>query len=937
MPFAFLDEFETPQQRRDRERRELATVGRNKLLSVQERISKDAIAKQQTLLASEKAAVRKKETERSQFRQFATKYTAKPISQAEEQNRLRLKQVEQDRGELRNFASSMLEKVSTATPSPPGQGRILGEDKQVGFGYTIPAGTREFPSNRTDPLSFAATALDIPRKEAILPVAERLIPGDVQIEDLVLPRPLGPLLRSAGAPGTGVAIPERTAEEITSFAAEAASPGVGPVGGVLDVGQFGRRGVSAASGLKRAEDAFAFSDEAADVARGADELVEEAPSAVDKLTEILETGRKNIQTADVTRSAQRAERSARADAAFRNALDRGLSRQEAFALSRAELKGELAPVAGVTSALDEADRVELFDAVRQFDFGRGPDTGYASKNAVGALLKIESNQPLRNHEIDLLGRVFGDRFAEAAKPLAKQSLGDQIFDILVLPKAVKSSFDMSAPLRQNIMLAPRRSREFIESFGPMIKAFGSERYARDMTEAILNDPTTLRLADGTTTTFGDFAQETGLIRALDPALDAAEENFRSQLAERIPLIGRVVRASNRAFTSFGNEFRGNVARQVLREWGHVGGQRLGNRTAVALTPDRLEGLSRMLNRFTGRGTLLDNNNLTRLLQATWWSPQYRLSGPEAFAQMFHKDGAIRRAAIENTVSFFATGMSILTAAKLSGQFDVNVDPRSTDFGKVVLGDNRWNFWGTNQTLVRTLARVLTSERLDPNLGPVSIARGDVIRDYFRSGLAPEWGATWNIISGRDYLGDRVKADADGARDQVEELFLPLIFNDLWDSYENNGLIGALVGPVSFFGGTVQTYPDSAYQQLGAIPEFTGGLEPKQIKDIKKFHEFATRARNEWGLDPKYGPEYVERISFEDTLRYLGEQQEKSENFIEWAVLLRPGSSSRAELRNPAWVQFAAEHADEIFSADENDYPPNYIKEAIVEMERSAAP
>lgn len=644
--------------------------------------------------------------------------------------------------------------------------------------------------------------------------------------------------------------------------------------------------------------------------------------AVDELTRGIRAQRQSIETNAVQQNVERAGRMAESETAYRQALNEGASRGEALRLKRSIQSGELSRAEQATVQIAEDDWAAIHKAVDDFDFGRGIDAPDFERDRVRSVLdalQTGRTAAIQENELLSLEKVLGEDLARAIRATTtkdKSGMLHSLYQLAVTPKAVLSSADVSYPLRQGVMAAPAHPVEFAESFGPSFRALGSEKAAREMQASIIGDLTELPMVGGRTAPRGALKESSGLLRSLDTQSANAEEAFRGSLAENLPgilkPISTMVRASNRAFTTFGNQFRSRIFDTITDKWARQG---------VEMTPERIQGLSDMLNRFTGRGTLGDHT-LTDFMQAAWWSPQYRLSGPQAAAQLLNPDGAVRAEAWRNMAAFLATGGTILGAAHLSGLGKVEVDPRSSDFGKVQIGDMHVNPWGSSATLVRTLAQIASGETKSAARGIVPKDRLGTGIQYFRSGLAPEWSVVWDILAGKDYLGRPVRLEPGALPGLAKDNLLPLVAQDAIDAFEQEGLLGAsFATPFSFFGGGLQSFEPGVTRQLDAIPEFVG-LDTKSQYQIEKFLDQVEVARDEWRAQ---GSE----VGNEAAIRQVAKYQGRGDGFTQWAIALS-SSDRRSKLRNPEWVQFVVDNADAL-----RDYRPylfesNYIIDAIRE-------
>lgn len=594
-----------------------------------------------------------------------------------------------------------------------------------------------------------------------------------------------------------------------------------------------------------------------------------------KLIASLSQQRKNIAKTKPERAAERGQRLAASEGAYEKALSEGNSPREAMSIKRGVQAGELPSVKGVPTVLDEGEEAAILDRVKTHDFGRGTGADFERDRVRGALLSLSTGQPIQENEIVSMEKVLGPEFGKAIRKNAKK-VGDgwQLpYELAVTPKAILSAFDMSYPLRQAAMLAPAHPVEFGKAWIPMVRSFASEDAAQALNRSLIEDSRLVKLADGSSITIGRARQDTGLLRTLDPGLSTSEEAFRSGLAERIPILGKVVRSSNRAFTAFGNKFRGDVFATIVEKW---------ERQGTPITEERLQGLSQMLNRFTGRGTL-GNDRLAQVLQATWWAPQTRIAPAQAVGQLFNLDGAIRAESWRNMAAFMGTGATILGAAKMAG-LKVNVDPRSTDFGKIVVGNTHINIWGPSQVLVRTIARVASGQRLSPNLGVIPTSRVNELWTYFRSGLAPEWAAPLDAALGEDILGRPIKADIPTLKREIPNRLAPLAMQDMYDAIKEEGLLGVPIGAASFFGESVSTYKQQPRIQLS--PEAKGKIPEEKLVAAENLLSLVKREAEKWH---EAG---IESTNTRLLLKVVAQRKGIDPDIIEIAYLLRPGSKTR---------------------------------------------
>ena len=655
--------------------------------------------------------------------------------------------------------------------------------------------------------------------------------------------------------------------------------------------------------------------------RGGTQLAK--PDTFESARKTLLTGLKKrktaIQAVGPVRAQERQVKLTDFQTAYDRALAEGKPEREAFALGRAAQRGEYTAPEARSVLLDPEQEQAVINRIKTFDFGRGPQAfDWERQRAMGTLYALSDGQSVTMTDIASLEKVLGKDVGRAIRQNAQVKGGklDLLYDILVTPKALLSAFDLSYPLRQGIMLAPGHPVEFGKSFGPMIRSFARENIAQGVYNDIASDPRLIPLITGETISRGTAAQKYGLIRTLDPTLSTSEEAFRSSLADKIPM----VRASNRAFTTFGNKFRSDVFNTIVNTW---------ERRDIPITEGRLQDLSNLLNRFSGRGTLGDEE-VTKIFQALWWSPQSRVAPVEAVGQLFHADPLIRAEAWRNMVAFISAGSAILGAAALGG-YKVNTDPKNADFGKIRVGKTHVNIWGPVHPQVRMLARIMQ----DPGRSGTEIQR------YFRSGLAPEWAAAWDVSSGENYLGEPMKADWQTVQLELPQRMLPLAGQDFADAIElefGEGKYGAKVGrpgaavfgPPILFGSSISTYSDVP-EKLRQIPKYNSGdlaLTPDEefaaSRELDKFQAEIDSFEKRAGPLPT-GVDWVPLIAS------YGQEHGLSDREIKAMAFLKQANTSQI---NPQWIIYLLEHEDELSQRYPDLYTPKYMDAARQLYQRS---
>ncbi len=244
---------------------------------------------------------------------------------------------------------------------------------------------------------------------------------------------------------------------------------------------------------------------------------------------------------------------------------------------------------------------------------------------------------------------------------------------------------------------------------------------------------------------------------IDHKPSAREEQFKSELAEKIPGVGRVVRGSNRGFTAMMNTVRADAMDSFL-SWS-------GGRDKV--NPETQKYLAAAINDLSGRGNVTSRqaqgalewlaNYLfsprlwvsrfnTAILKPIWRDPLNRAIQPRA------------RAVVAGQYAKFVGALAALKFLAGMNGGEMEEDPRDSDFGKLQFGSKRYDVTGGIGNMITLLARIATRKTKDDKGKTLRIAwqdekrpereLGQILFQHLRNKAAPIPGAIYDYIYGR---------------------------------------------------------------------------------------------------------------------------------------------------------------------------------------------
>lgn len=383
-----------------------------------------------------------------------------------------------------------------------------------------------------------------------------------------------------------------------------------------------------------------------------------------------------------------------------------------------------------------------------------------------------------------------------------------IFDYASEPfnaaRAILTSLDFSAVLRQGGFIVISNPVRGVQALPDMFRAFASDEASYRINHGILareNAPLYARHK----LYLSDVGAE---------GLSKQEELFISRIAGKIPL----VRASERAYVTFLNKLRADSFDAMVGTLGR-------DRMVIAKEAD---AIANFINVATGRGKMVGSmEKAADALNAVFFSPRLVTSRFQVLlGQPMYGGTAATRKMIAKEYAKFLAGAGVVIGLGAAAGGQIEIDPRSSDFGKIRFGETRLDpLAGLSQTAV-LLTRLATGESKKQD-GEIAQIRGegaqgsvtDTVGRFLRSKLSPVMAAGVDVAAGENVVGEPVTPVSAAAR-----LITPMSFGDIKDAMIEQGVPrGAALSLVSLFGMSMNTYGersemrklrDKAVDQLG---------------------------------------------------------------------------------------------------------------------------
>lgn len=410
-----------------------------------------------------------------------------------------------------------------------------------------------------------------------------------------------------------------------------------------------------------------------------------------------------------------------------------------------------------------------------------------------------------------------------------------VLEAFNLPRGILASWDFSAPLRQGLPLIHKK--EFWTAMKPMFESWASEEGFRASQENIASRPLFRKRVDAVGKELPSFADDAGLKLTDLTDLSKREEAIMSTWAEKVPL----VRASNRAYTSFLNNLRADVFESLIRD-----GKVLAD---VNKNLPLARSLADFVNTATGRGSLGKFESSATILNTGLFAPRLIASRVKMLNPAYYimAPPMVRREALKSLFAVAAVGNTVLQLAKMAGA-EVGTDPNSSDFGKAVIGNVRIDPWGGFQQYIVAANRLIRpgfakipgfEGGAQTGIAPVDLATsflgggGQRVtsstsgREYdlwnpqgpyapshltiagrlLRGKLNPVMGFAYSILDAqKEMTGQRMDfTNPNPMNNAIAQRFIPILIQDLYQLSQENPELLPILGPAAALGMGIQTY------------------------------------------------------------------------------------------------------------------------------------
>lgn len=511
-------------------------------------------------------------------------------------------------------------------------------------------------------------------------------------------------------------------------------------------------------------------------------------------------------------------------------------------------------------------------------------------------MDIDPNSPVRSEErmryglaVDRFKNYIGELKLEADTLTLKEKLepknwGEDIINLAGTAKSLIASLDNSFIGRQGIKtLLKGDYKIWADSFKTSFKLFGQEMMAKSPKGLFpKRDDAVMAMLRA------DIYSRPNALNGKYAAAKNGyglgqfhEEAFPTSIPSMIPGLGKVFKASESAFTGSALKMRAELADAMIAAAEQNGVDMLDEKQATAF--------GSLVASLTGRGELTTTAAMGREINALMFAPRFLKANFNTLTgHMFDKTMTpqARRVAAMSTVKIAASIGAVMTMANILHPGSAELDPRSTNFGKIKIGNKRYDITGGMAGLAVLASRITPTYHngewgfWTKNKAGVytKMSQGeygestalDTFEQFFEGKLSPLAGALRDVWKGQKYSGEKPTFV-----NTVSGLTIPISVQVLQEELEkgNDDILFAMIAEGLGFSSSDETF--GAYGKRWKEFEEKRGTDAmnkalKQLTDRFNKRADQLQSSSQWDkMTNDQQKKALEKIKKEETDRVLG--------------------------------------------------------------------
>jgi len=347
----------------------------------------------------------------------------------------------------------------------------------------------------------------------------------------------------------------------------------------------------------------------------------------------------------------------------------------------------------------------------------------------------------------------------------------------------------------------------------------------------------------------------------------AEEEFPTSLPSKIPVFGRLFKASEVAYEAGAIRLRIDIADKIYD---------LAEQTGVDMK-NKIEigSINELVNSMTGRGRLGRLESAAPTLNKMFFSVKFLKSNIDtltlhAFSEEF-SSFARKQAAINLLKITASIGIILAIASSLGDDDTVEWDTRSSDFGKIRIGNTRFDITGGMSSIVILASRIIRQSTKSSTTGIItkfnegygSMTGMDALWQFTENKFSPLFSVIKELVEQETFEGEKPTLVT-----SLKNLTVPMVIETGMDAAEKESLANTLLALIADgLGISANTYSYNKNWEIAPgkeLEQFRQVVGKDAFKEANKlYNEYVNKAIEKLKANEKY-----QKLSDEDKEQML---------------------------------------------------------------------
>ena len=400
----------------------------------------------------------------------------------------------------------------------------------------------------------------------------------------------------------------------------------------------------------------------------------------------------------------------------------------------------------------------------------------ALDNYIGGL-KAEANKELFVNPFKVRGLMEKARAISVDAKIAINFIADN-------SRAIKASVDNSLWGRQGIKVLFTHPKTWATNFAKSWQDISTTiQKGNEAGEAIL-DGVKAEIYSRKNYLNGRYELGTNL------DIGTGEEEFPTSLPSKIPVLGRLFKAAEVSYEAGAMRLRVDVA-DIVYDIAENSGIDMKNKVEVG-------SINELVNSMTGRGKLKGLERGSKAINNVFFSIKFFKSNIDTLTLHAFSGDFTNFAKKQAAINLLKIVSSISILLLISSSFDedsVDWDPRSANFGKIRIGNKRFDITGGMSSLIILASRIATQQTKSSVTGIIKDLDGgfgsptgmDVLWNFTENKFSPMFSVIKELIAQKTFDGEEPTLV-----NQLENLIVPIIIESGIDASQKEDLANTLL-------------------------------------------------------------------------------------------------------------------------------------------------